>query len=32
MEYRTARLRRTYGLSQALAEVLAALIYGGDTP
>lgn len=30
MAMRVARLRQAYGLSQTLAEALAALIYGGD--
>jgi hypothetical protein len=29
MAIRIARLRRLYGLSQSVAEVLAALVYGG---
>ena len=31
MALRIARLRRAYGLSEAMAEALAALIYGGDS-
>jgi len=29
MARRIARLRRVYGLSETMAEVMAALIYGG---
>ena len=31
MALRTARLRRAYGLSETMAQALAALIYGGDS-
>lgn len=31
MALRIARLRGVYGLSEVMAEALAALIYGGDT-
>ena len=31
MALRIARLRRAYGLSETMAQALAALIYGGDS-